>query len=229
MTVHGERGRPKFEDEKRNVEKVLGCFPLDGSEITYKELKQKAKECGVSPRSLDRHLDRLEERGVIERRVDTTRWPPKVSYSITMPAEFEPILRRLPLEFFDVRKWANRLAGMKDDRARKITLGLLLEFWLRLLEAEVACAWGSMLKVREPERVKAALDRLCTYYIEPMIKNLGLLSWGYRKEADEVLTPILKRCLEHVDELRGQFLAAARLFERSSEQRPPLRGGGDKP
>lgn len=70
--------------EKRKNEsfKRILKFLDEGSWITWSELYEKLKPTGMSRATLSRHLKEMEERGFIERRVDSLQYPPRVYYKI---------------------------------------------------------------------------------------------------------------------------------------------------
>jgi DNA-binding transcriptional ArsR family regulator len=88
------------EDRKRKVEeKIIGVI-TDKGWITWSELYRLLEKEGVSRATLTRHLKNLVEIGVVERRVDTSSYPPKVyyRYSLKSPTHFsEDPYRRLIL------------------------------------------------------------------------------------------------------------------------------------
>jgi DNA-binding transcriptional ArsR family regulator len=101
------------EDRKRKVEeKIIGVI-IDKGWITWSELYRLLEKEGVSRATLTKHLKSLVEIGAVERRVDTSSYPPKVyyRYSFKSPTRFseDPFKKLLSM----------KLKELTEPRAKK--------------------------------------------------------------------------------------------------------------
>ena len=112
------------EDRKRKMEeKILGLMGGRGW-ITWSELYRLLEKEGVSRATLTKHLKSLVEIGVVERRVDTSSYPPKVyyRYSFKSPTRFseDPFKKLLSMKLKELtepkaKKEEEELEREKED------------------------------------------------------------------------------------------------------------------
>jgi hypothetical protein len=74
-------GKGVLDRWKEATSAVYGLLPEDCSEIQWSKIKEKASERRISPSTLSAHLKDFVKWGAINRRVDTSGYPPKVYYS----------------------------------------------------------------------------------------------------------------------------------------------------
>lgn len=71
-------GVPSEERKRKTVEKILSL--IGDEEVTWLQLYEKAARLNIGKATLSRHLKNLVKSGLVERRVDTTQYPPRVYY-----------------------------------------------------------------------------------------------------------------------------------------------------
>jgi DNA-binding transcriptional ArsR family regulator len=71
------------EQEKQRT--VFGMLPEDGSKRRWTDLEKEARNMKMSIRTLKKNLDKLESAGLVARHVDTSKRPPGVYYSSSVP------------------------------------------------------------------------------------------------------------------------------------------------
>ena len=81
-----------MEERKRLAAELIFRFlPVDGSEVQWSGLKEQAKRENVSTATLAGHLKDFVKKGLAERRVDSSAYPPRVYYcrkaSLPSPSE----------------------------------------------------------------------------------------------------------------------------------------------
>jgi DNA-binding transcriptional ArsR family regulator len=179
------------EAEKVARQTVLSMLPQDGSEIRWTSLEKKARECGMSLRTLRKHLDRLEEAGRVVRIVKKEEKPPGVYFQLIDPTLLKGIYANLPKEFMNIEMWMDNIERLKGKPEASETLDALLKTQLMLLNSELIHVWGKALSLQSDEKAVAFIKTMMEDYIHPIVNNLGLLLRAHAEIADNVLDNLL--------------------------------------
>jgi len=202
------------EAERAARQTVLSMFPQDGSEIRWTSLEKKARECGMSLRTLRKHLDRLEETGRVVRIIKKEEKPPGVYFQLMDPALFEEIYAGLPKEFINMEMWMDNIERLKGRPEASETLEALLKTQLMLLNCELIHVWGKALNLQCDEKAAAFIKTMMEDYIHPVINNLGLLLRVHAEIADKVLDNLLDDVLAEAAPIQRKW---QRILEKLRE------------
>jgi DNA-binding transcriptional ArsR family regulator len=174
------------ERSKQTIMKILSFLPED-KEVSWGELEKKAKEEGMSKASLSKHLKTLSELGLVERRVDTSTYPPRTYYRKinkpimrrTIPADFGELLEELL--FDNTVPFDSKLFHIE------VALVFLKIYFEEVFTSQFYLGVINEIKSAEEERKKAL----------EMIIEQGYTFENFQKTCDNVLHVIINFTLAY--------------------------------
>lgn len=114
-------GTSPLQRRRDAMQRVYELLPVDGSRITFSNLKRLATEEGLSSATLSRHLKELVGKGVVAREVDPSSRPPAVRYKLVRRGPekgAEDILDRFLLDAGSLD--LERMAGENPELAEQL-------------------------------------------------------------------------------------------------------------
>jgi hypothetical protein len=208
-------GRSPSEAEAEARKKVLNMLPQDGTRVGWSQLEKKAKEMGMSLRTLRKHLDKCQETGVMARVVDTEARPPRVYYQLLTPEIFAGVVDWLPADLRDMKSWTTRISKIKDSKLLRQALDLFLELQTSLLMAELVSIWLRGIDSRENQQARTFYKIMIESYIAPTISELGLLCRTFGNATPDLLKALLDHYLDRAKEAQPKIIGVeAGAFKR---------------
>ena len=157
-------------------------------------------------------LKKLLSTGVIERKVDTSTYPPSVYYRLAVPKPLAVLNEVSPFAFCDdflPRLWDDakdciqKFAEIKNKKLRARMFEIFLEIRLDYLKRELAFILEDTLIKRADKDAGVFIDRMSDYYITPEIYDLGKICRAHADIAGEVLYRIKDRYMNDQKDLEN--------------------------
>lgn len=184
------------EAERIARSKVLAMLPTEG-QASWTELETKAREIGMSLRTLRKNLDKCEKAGLVARIVDTQARPPRVYYRL----KFRPIPAMAPSFFKNINK------NIKDPLLREKAAETWLQFEEWMILTSITLLTREFLDKNFDEnafRIRVETD------IYPLL--LGRIVED--QSVKEILKPLLEKREAELKKLFVKILAKVRILEK---------------
>jgi len=183
------------DSRERYAERVIYEILTEyGSEVQWSQLKETAKERGISSTTLSKHLKHGVDIGMIGRRVDESTYPPNVYYYKIFPKIPDVVpaeSRKLLLEEVElVKESFGKIAKEKDAEKRAKMAYLLVQHLFASLMAGLSI-WiiNACERKKTFKEADAYLRLALNVDVEPRIKFLH----GFSYHTKEALLPILHK------------------------------------
>ena len=166
--------RPKGEISRLKLKQVHQLLPKNGSPISVKELKEKARKLNLGFDTLFNYLKRLEEDKIVLRSADLNSRPPKVYYKRITEDELDKELLAKTTKILD------RIAPILRRIGEKIPLNQRKKFYLewQLAYFMIFPAFVEARALEIPkERKEEFIETMMRIYFYPKLLNLANQKW----------------------------------------------------
>jgi hypothetical protein len=160
------KGRPKYRTDRKLRDLVSGWIPSDEKGIRWVDLEKRARAEGVSLRTVQKYLARLQVGRSVERRVDPNARPPAVYYRKILDNHFQGVTPVTAASTPTVQEW------MKEWCPD--TLESFSDFTTALTQSV-----RKLHKIRSPEKVEDEQGRLFLWYGNMFLAVLSNLLTDY--------------------------------------------------